>query len=182
MIFSRRSVMGISAPPRSPTAGKSERLKLKAIPDAPITDIRVKGVGDLLTRLAECCNPVPGDPIVGYITRGKGVTVHRTDCTNIANLKDAERLISVSWGRAAQVYPVVVHVEAFDRSGLLRDIAAAVADMGLNMSAVRLKTNSDHTIDLVVTVGVQGVSQLATLLSKIQSVRDVLDVRRERSA
>jgi len=163
-------------------AGKSERLKLKAIPDAPITDIRVKGVGDLLTRLAECCNPVPGDPIVGYITRGKGVTVHRTDCTNIANLKDAERLISVSWGRAAQVYPVVVHVEAFDRSGLLRDIAAAVADMGLNMSAVRLKTNSDHTIDLVVTVGVQGVSQLATLLSKIQSVRDVLDVRRERSA
>jgi GTP pyrophosphokinase len=163
-------------------AGKSERLKLKAIPDAPVTDIRVKGVGDLLTRLAECCNPVPGDPIVGYITRGKGVTVHRTDCTNIANLKDAERLISVSWGRAEQVYPVVVHIEAFDRSGLLRDIAAAVADLGLNISAVRLKTNSDHTIDLVVTVGVQGVGQLAMLLSKIQSVRDVLDVRRERSA
>mgnify|MGYP001144910942 CR=1 FL=1 len=163
-------------------AGKSEQLKLKAIPDTPVTDIRVKGVGDLLTRLAECCKPVPGDPIIGYITRGRGVTVHRTDCPNITNLKDTERLISVSWGREERAYPVVVRIEGFDRRGLLRDIAAAVADLGLSMSSVISKTNSDHTVDLVVTVGVQGVSQLATLLSKIQGVHDVLDVRRERSA
>jgi (p)ppGpp synthase/HD superfamily hydrolase len=135
-----------------------------------------------LTRLATCCKPVPGDKIVGYITRGKGITVHRVDCPNIVNMKDVERLINVSWGEAQQAYPVVVQVEAFDRSGMLRDIAAVVADLGLNMSSASVETHADHTATIVVTVGVKSVSQLATLLSRFQSVHDVLDVRRQRQA
>jgi len=158
---------------------KSESLKLKAIPDAPTSDIEVAGVGDLLTRLGSCCKPVPGDPIVGYITRGKGITVHRTDCPNVINVDDSERLIQVSWGRTQQAYPVVVRIEAFDRSGMLRDTAAVVADMGLNMSSVNVSTSKDRTATIVATVGIRSVSELALLLNKLQSLKDVLDVRRE---
>lgn len=158
---------------------KGKDLKIKAIPRRAISDIRVAGVGDLLTRLGTCCKPVPGDPIVGYITRGKGVTVHRTDCTNIVNLKDTERLISVSWGRAEQLYPVVIRIEAFDRSGLLRDIGGAVADLGISMSSVNVSTNKDHTATIIATMGVKSVSQLSAVLTKIEAVRDVFDVARE---
>jgi guanosine-3',5'-bis(diphosphate) 3'-pyrophosphohydrolase len=162
------------------SADRSEGLKFKAISETAVSDIQVKGVGDLLTRLATCCKPVPGDQIVGYITRGKGITVHRTDCPNIVNIKDVERLINVSWGVAQQAYPMVVEVQAFDRSGMLRDIAAVVADLSLNMSSANVVTHADHTATIVVTVGVKNVSQLATLLSRFQSVHDVLDVRRQR--
>ena len=155
-----------------------ESLKLKAIPKAEQSNIQVAGVGDLLTRMASCCKPVPGDPIVGYITRGKGVTVHRADCSNIANLRDTERLISVSWGRAQQTYPVVVHIEAFDRAGVLRDIAAVVADLGINMSSVNVTTR-DSTANIIATMGIQNLSQLSTLLNKLQSLRSVLDAHRE---
>jgi len=161
---------------------KSEPLKLKAIPEAPVSGIQVAGVGDLLTRLGTCCKPVPGDAIVGYITRGKGVTVHRADCPNLTSLTDTERLIPVSWGTAArQEYPVGIRIEAFDRSGLLRDIAAVVADLGINMSSVNVTTNSDHTAIIIATMGIRSVTELATLLNKLQSVRDVLEVRRESS-
>jgi GTP pyrophosphokinase len=158
---------------------KGEELKLKAIPEATLSDIQVAGVGDLLTRMANCCKPVPGDPIIGYTTRGKGITVHRADCANVANLTDTERLISVSWGRVQEAYPVVIRIDGFDRSGLLRDIAAAVADLGINMSAVNVSTNKDHTATIVATMGIKSISQLSSLLTKLQSVRDVLDARRE---
>ncbi|MBM3187492.1 MAG: bifunctional (p)ppGpp synthetase/guanosine-3',5'-bis(diphosphate) 3'-pyrophosphohydrolase [Chloroflexi bacterium] len=160
---------------------KDEQLKLKAIPESAVSGIQVMGVGDLLTRLAPCCKPVPGDPIVGYITRGKGVTVHRADCPNVVGSQERERLIAVSWGHAQQEYPVVVDIEAFDRSGLLRDIAGAVADLSLSMSSASVSTNADHTAHIVVTVGVKSVSELATLLSRLQGVRNVLDVRRVRT-
>ena len=162
-------------------ADKNERLRLKAIPDTPITDIQVMGVGDLLTRMAPCCKPVPGDAIVGYTTRGKGITVHRADCPNIVHLQDVERLIPVSWGKPQQAYPVPVVVEAFDRSGLLRDIASAVADLGLSMSSANVYSNHDATATIRITVGVRGVGQLSALLNKLQSVHDVLDARRERT-
>jgi len=158
---------------------KGEELKLKAIPEATLSDIQVAGVGDLLTRMANCCKPVPGDPIIGYTTRGKGITVHRTDCSNVANLTDTERLIAVNWGRAQEAYPVVIRIEAFDRSGLLRDIAAAVADLGISMSSVNVSTNKDQTATIVATMGIKSISQLSSLLNKLQSVRDVLDARRE---
>ncbi len=160
---------------------RSEQLKFKAIPEHTISDIRVKGVGDLYTRLAPCCNPVPGDGIVGYITRGKGVTVHRVDCPNIAHMQDRERLVPVSWGEAHEEYPVQIEIEGIDRRGLLHDIAGEIADLGLNMSSVRVDTHHDHTATISITVGVEGVSQLSSLMGRLQSIRDVLDVRRQRS-
>ena len=163
------------------TAASTSEVKFKAMPEAPVSDIQVMGVGDLLTRMAPCCNPVPGDHIVGYITRGKGITVHRADCSNVSNVPDAERLVSVSWGREQQEYPVRIRVEALDRSGLLRDIASVVADLGLSMSAANVVTSSDHTADIIITVGVQSVSHLSSLLQRLQSVRDVVDVYRERT-
>lgn len=161
-------------------SGVGEPLKLKAIPTAAVSEVQVAGVGDLLTRMGNCCKPVPGDAIVGYITRGKGVTVHRADCTNVINLTDTERLIPVTWGRAEQAYAVEIHLEAFDRAGLLRDISGVVADMGINMSSVHVSTNDDHTAVISATLAIKTLSQLSTLLDKLQSVRDVIEVRRER--
>ena len=155
-----------------------DTLRLKAIPESAVSDIQVAGVGDLLTRLGECCKPVPGDPIVGYITRGKGITVHRVDCANIVHLQDTERLIQISWAAPQEIYPVVIRIEAFDRSGMLRDIASAVADLGINMSAVNVSTNGDHTATIVATMGVKSVAHLSALLNKLESVRDVLEVSR----
>jgi len=158
---------------------KDQVLRLKAIPEAAVSDIQVDGVGDLLTRIGTCCNPVPGDRIVGYITRGKGITIHRADCPNVLNLRDTERLIEVRWGKTEQAYPVVIQVEAFDRSGLLRDVAAAIADLGISISAVNVVTNKDNTATLVATVGISTVRQLSELLTNLQNVKDVLDVRRK---
>jgi len=160
---------------------KSEKLKFVAMPERTITDIRVKGVGDLYTRMATCCNPVPGDEIIGYITRGKGVTVHRTDCPNIIHLQDRERLVSVSWGEARDKYPVQIEIEGIDRRGLLRDIAAEIADLGLNMSSAHVTTHSDNTATVTLSVSVEGVGQLSSAMSRLQGIRDVLDVRRQRS-
>jgi GTP pyrophosphokinase len=100
------------------------------------TGIRVLGTGDLLTRLSRCCNPVPGDDIVGFVTRGEGVSIHRRDCPNMIHAEETERLIDVEWGRRGQLYPVAAHINAWDRVGLLRDISTLVAEEGVNMVGV----------------------------------------------
>jgi len=160
-------------------AKDDDKLRLRAIPERAISDIQVAGVGDLLTRMGPCCNPVPGDAIVGYITRGRGVTIHRVDCSNVTNLNDTERLITVTWGQEEQAYPVPVRINAFDRSGLLRDIAGVVADLSISMSSVNVSTNRDRTATIIATMGIKSVSQLSLLLNKLQNVQDVLDVRRD---
>lgn len=170
----------IAAKIDEPGSDKNQALKLKAIPESAVSEIKVAGVGDLYTRMGNCCNPVPGDSIVGYITRGKGITVHRADCVNVVNMRDTERLIPLSWGKTAQAYPVVIRIEAFDRSGLLRDITSVVADLNINMSAANISTSADHTANIVATVGIRSVTQLSDLFTKLQNIRDVLEVRRER--
>jgi RelA/SpoT family (p)ppGpp synthetase len=149
------------------------------LPPPSVVGIQVKGVGDLLTRLAKCCNPVPGDPIIGYITRGTGITVHRRDCPNIAN-KDTERLTNVEWGPTRQAYPVDVRIEAFDRAGLLRDIASIVADEGISLSAANVLTHEDNTATIRATLQINDIQQLRTVLSRLEGFRDVLEVRREK--
>jgi len=150
------------------------------LPARSVVGVQVRGVGDLLTRLARCCNPVPGDSIIGYITRGKGITVHRRDCPNIKSASDSERLIEVEWGGTREAYPVNIRIEAFDRPGLLRDIAATMADEGISMSAVQVSTHGDNTATFLATLQISGIQQLRSVLSKLESVRDVLEVRRER--
>ncbi len=143
--------------------------------------VRVQGVGNLLTTVARCCNPLPGDPIVGYVTRGKGVTVHRVDCSNILRRQDTERLVEVEWGSMAQqTFPVVIKVRAWDRGGLLRDIANVVASEGVNMSSVTSATHKkDNLATISATLEVAEVKQLITILNKIDQLPNVIEVRRQ---
>jgi len=162
-------------------AAQQEQPKLAAetTPSkAPVSAIRVLGVGNLLTRLAQCCHPVPGDRVIGYITRNRGVTIHRQDCYNVIHEDERERLIPVEWGRTDSVYPVSIQVEAWDRVGLVRDITTLVADEKVNISGVNLVNHDDHTISLYFTLEMTGLAQLSWLLAKIEGVRGVINVGR----
>ncbi|HLT17980.1 MAG TPA: ACT domain-containing protein, partial [Thermomicrobiales bacterium] len=156
----------------SPPSGDDQRSLLAR-------GIQVMGVGDLYTRLANCCRPVYGDEIIGYTTRGRGITVHRSDCPNIRNVDDEARLVPVSWGEERQAYPVTVRVIAWDRVGLLRDLTTLVADEGLSMDSVLTQTHPDQTVTVLITLTVSDVRQLSRVLQKLEGLRDVFDVRRE---
>jgi guanosine-3',5'-bis(diphosphate) 3'-pyrophosphohydrolase len=154
---------------------------MPVLPRPSVVGIQVKGVGDLLTRLAKCCNPVPGDPIIGYITRGTGITVHRRDCPNVKNIADSERLIEIEWGTTREAYPVDIRIEAFDRAGLLRDIATIVADEGINMSAATSSSHADNTATVVATLLINNIQQLHNVLARLEGLRNILEVRREKA-
>jgi GTP pyrophosphokinase len=148
----------------------------QAAPGGP--GLRVLGIGNLLTTLARCCNPVPGDQIVGYVTRARGVTVHRADCHNVLNENERERLVEVQWGSAARSYPVDIRIDAWDRVGLLRDITNVVSEERVNMLGVRTNENRDGTVAIVATLETSGIEQLARLLSRIEIIRGVRTVER----
>jgi len=152
-----------------------------AVQPSVASGLSVMGVGDLLTRLATCCKPVPGDRIIGYITRGRGVTIHRADCPNILAEDEKERLVSVEWGTSdKQTYPVTIRVEAWDRPGLLRDVTTIVADEKLNILASTTQTRPDeHTAIITVTVEIGSLAELSRLMSKIERVKNVFNVVRE---
>jgi GTP pyrophosphokinase len=155
----------------------------RVAPAAPATGVRVRGVGDLLTNLARCCDPLPGDAIVGYITRGRGVTIHRRDCANVLRTNDRERLIEVDWGRdVAKTHPVNVRVEAYDRQGLLRDIASVVADEAINLSAANVMTRKkDNMATMMVTLEIADIDQLSRVLARIERLPNVVEARRQTS-
>ncbi|HZU06424.1 MAG TPA: bifunctional (p)ppGpp synthetase/guanosine-3',5'-bis(diphosphate) 3'-pyrophosphohydrolase [Chloroflexota bacterium] len=148
--------------------------------DNAVRGLRVRGVGDLLTRLAHCCNPVPGDPVVGYITRGRGVTVHRADCPSVLREDEPERLVEVDWGHVRQqVFPVAIRIEAWDREGLLRDISAIVADENINIAALNVETHKDGTAIAHATLDVDSLARLSRVMTRLEAVRDVRRVARE---
>ncbi len=142
--------------------------------------VTVLGVGDLLTHIAPCCQPVPGDQIIGFITRSRGITIHRKDCPNILSEDEKERLIKVEWGEAGISFPVNIKVEVWDRVGLLRDVTALVSDEKINITSVSL-SNEEHgadTLSIFLTVDIKNISQLWKLFSKIEGVPGVLNVSR----
>jgi GTP diphosphokinase / guanosine-3',5'-bis(diphosphate) 3'-diphosphatase len=142
--------------------------------------VRVKGVGDLLVRFGRCCHPIPGDPIQGFITRGKGVTVHLRTCPTVLNEREVSRLIDVEWEAApTQTYPIAVRVEAYDRTGLLSDITQVVAEAKVNILAADVAVGSDHTAVVRATLEVASVSQLARVLARIEQLKDVISVQRD---
>jgi len=147
-------------------------------PKQPPSAIKVRGVGDLLTHLAECCHPVPGDPIVGYVTRSRGVTVHRQDCHNVVHEDEKDRLIPVEWGETDSLYPVKIQVEAWDRVGLMRDITTLVAEEKINIAAVSLTSNDDQTISAFLTLDTKNLAQLSRLLAKIEGIRGMISTAR----
>jgi GTP pyrophosphokinase len=150
-----------------------------ATPRTQSHTVQVLGTGDLLTQIARCCNPVPGDAIIGYVTRSRGVTIHRSDCYNVLHEDDKERLVDVEWGRTGEMYPVAVHIEAWDRVGLLRDLSTLVSDEKVNMMGVRTEHEDDRTTHVYITLATTGVAQLSRLMAKMESVRGVITVNRQ---
>ncbi len=145
--------------------------------------LEVAGVSGLLTKLANCCCPLPGDDIVGFTSRGKGVIVHRTDCRNLTRYRDRdqERLIHVSWAGMKQTrYNAPVTMTVRDRPGLIRDIATVVSDVGVNMTAVNTRIVSGReTVLITATLAIQDMEQLQRLFTRLEKVKDVLHVERD---
>src|SRR3990172_1845919 len=146
--------------------------------------VNIQGVGNLLTRMAKCCNPVPGDAIVGFITRGQGVTIHRRDCANALrhHNENEERLIEVSWGaRAGQTYPVEVEIAAHDRAGLLRDITGLLANEKINVLGVSTVTDRQEVAHMTFTLEIPDIETQSRILALIDQIPNVLEVRRRKS-
>ncbi|MDR9436276.1 MAG: GTP diphosphokinase, partial [Thiohalophilus sp.] len=147
------------------------------------SDIEVHGVGDLLTKFARCCKPVPGDAIVGFITQGQGVSIHRRDCHNVlrAIAEHPERFVEVEWGqRSSGSYPVDIEIQAYDRQGLLRDITTLLANAGVDVTAVSTQSHKQsHTATLTITAEVPDIDALSTVLARINQLNNVTEVRRK---
>jgi guanosine-3',5'-bis(diphosphate) 3'-pyrophosphohydrolase len=158
--------------------------KLTPLPPQPrqsmTGNVKVRGTSNLLTTLGRCCNPVPGDEITGYITRGKGVSVHRGDCINVRNAQHPERLVEVEWDRSGrEVFPVQLKIEAWDRTGLLRDIATVIAAHDTNLTGVEVQVYDDKTAVITAGVEVASLAELSRLLERIEGVKDVHTVARD---
>ncbi len=145
-------------------------------------DVHISGVGNLLTSMASCCKPVPGDPIIGYITLGRGVSIHRQDCVNALQLqeKEHERIIEVSWGEEeGSTYPVDVLVDAYDRPALLRDVMTIMANDKVNVVAVNTLTDKKrNTARLLITLEIRKLEDLGRLMDRIGQLSNVMDVHR----
>ncbi len=161
-----------------------EEESLPFIPPPPVSTIegiQVQGTGGLLTRLARCCHPLPGDDIIGYVTRGRGVTIHRRDCPNILRLRDTERLIEVSWGTRLQTVPVTTRITAYDRARLLSEISSIISAEDINMSGVNMPINKGrrkNIITLYITLEISHIAQLSRVLNKIERLPNVIEARR----
>lgn len=179
---------------RIPEAAKSEEeaadaIVLKSKPQARAKesygsgDIHIEGVGNLLTHIARCCQPVPGDEIIGFITTGRGISIHKQDCPNIlhANESQKARLIEVNWGEgASEGYKVDVVIHAYDRNGLLRDITQLLTTEKANVFSLSTNISKEqNTAIIYLTIEVDGLEALSRLLDKIKQVQNVTDVKRQ---
>ncbi len=147
-----------------------------AVPGEAVTVLGLKG---LLTAMAKCCNPTPGDEIIGYITRGHGATIHRQDCPNILRIKDRERLVKVSWGENVRTYPVPIRIRAFDRQGLMGDITTLLNSESVNIVDVQVGM-SKNLADLRLVIEVRDIAQLSRMLARIENLPNVLEALRIR--
>ncbi len=176
--------------------GAAQRLLDAKLPREPVipfrtrspsgkkgSDVYIEGVGNLLTHIAQCCNPVPGDAIVGYITLGRGVSIHRQDCSNVLQLQADEpaRIIKVEWGETPQsTYSVDIIIEAYDRYGLLRDITALLDAEKINISAMQtLSDKRKNTVDMLLTAEIRGFDELSRILTKLNQLPNIASARRK---
>lgn len=141
--------------------------------------VEVVGLKGLLSTMAKCCNPMPGDQIVGYITRGRGATIHRQDCPNVLHRKDKERFLQVGWGKVEHTFPVAVTVKAYDRQGLMGDISTLLQAENVNIADVSVNINRSLA-DLKLVVEVRSITQLSRVLTRIESLPNVLEAVRTR--
>ena len=145
----------------------------------PSDAIKVMGLKGIATTMAKCCNPMPGDEIIGYITRGRGATIHRKDCPNILRVTEKERLVEVSWGQPGKTFTVPIQIKAYDRQGLMGDISNVIADESVNLIDMNMKMNQ-HLATIKIVLGVQGISQLSRILTKLESLPNVFEAKRQR--
>ena len=144
-------------------------------------DITVQGIGNLMTHFAKCCKALPGDPIIGYITVGKGITIHRQDCHNVLQIAPnrQDRLVDVTWGHTPQAYPVDIFIRAFDRHDLLRDITQILSNEQVNIQEASTHSDiQDQTVNLRMTLEIKDTAQLSHIINKIAQLHNVLEATR----
>ncbi len=146
----------------------------------PVDGINVRGLKGLLTRMAKCCNPAPGDDIVGYITRGRGATIHRKDCPNILNINDRERLVEASWGELENTFPVPVQIKAYDRDGLVRDVSTLLSEEGVNMNKAYVDVDHRNMAVFDLILEVRDIGHLSRVLDRLERLPNIVDARRSR--
>ncbi len=180
-----RHVVGLAQKQVEPEEEKSFEIRTRPQQER-ISDstINIDGVGNLLTQMAGCCQPVPGDPIIGYITIGRGVTIHRQDCSTALNLhdKEPERLIEVSWGDEPEYgYPVEVLIIGYDRPGLIRDITVVLANDKVNVLSLQTRTSKEENLaNMLLTVEVNSLHRLGRVLAKINQLPNIIEAVRHR--
>ncbi|AWF82106.1 GTP diphosphokinase [Microbulbifer sp. A4B17] len=145
-------------------------------------DVYIDGVGNLLTHIAGCCNPVPGDEIMGYITLGRGVSIHRKDCANMLRMQveESERVLQVSWAeKPRELYAVEIMIEAYDRQGLLRDVTVMLDSQKINITAMQTRSNKNkHTVEMIVTAEIHNFEELSQVLHRINQLPNVASAKR----
>ena len=163
---SEEKEVGIPTPTRKPAVERKDS-----------DSVSVLGLKGILTNIARCCNPAPGDEIIGYITRGRGATIHRKDCPNILRMKDRERIVKVSWGEPKRTFPVMVQIKAYDRQGLMGDISTVLGNEGVNMRDINVKfSNNLAIINIMLDIG--DINQLSRLLTITESLPNVMEAYR----
>ncbi|HEY2146274.1 MAG TPA: bifunctional (p)ppGpp synthetase/guanosine-3',5'-bis(diphosphate) 3'-pyrophosphohydrolase [Steroidobacteraceae bacterium] len=157
------------------------RPRTSNAPRAP--DVEVQGIGDLLSTYARCCKPVPPEPIVGYITVGRGVSIHTLSCANLARLsvKAPARVLGVTWGNMSAEFPVDIEVQAFDRRGLVRDVSAALADENIGIRGMTNTTDKrDNIAHMRIGISITGLAQLSKVLTRVGQLPNIISARRKK--
>ena len=157
---------------------KKEPEKMKVRHEGGIV---IEGVDNLLIRISRCCNPVPGDAIVGYITKGRGISIHRSDCPNVQSKEIVNRLIDVEWedtSNSGKEYDADLEIYGYDRSGLLNDVLQTVNAVTKRLVSVEAKTNKDKMATIRITVSIQNLTHLKSIVDKIKQIPEVYSVRR----
>jgi len=162
--------------------GQEEEERLDVLkPNAPATQpssaLEVIGMKDMLYSMAKCCHPMPGEAIIGYVTRGRGATIHRRDCPNIIRSKDYERLLKVHWGKSERTYPAPIVIKAYDRPGLVSDVSKLLSDENINITDVGV-TVIQGVADLRLVIEIQNISQLSRILNMIGNIQNIIKVYR----
>ncbi len=160
-------------------ADETHLFEIKPSTPKDITEnaVSVLGLRNILTNFAHCCNPVPGDAIIGYITRGRGATIHRQDCPNILRMKDRDRIVRVAWGEPKHTFPVEIQIKAYDRQGLMGDISTVLSNENINLKDIKI--NVTHNLaSLIMVVEISDIVQLSRVLTRIESLPNVMEAHR----
>ena len=156
-----------------------EKLKPRKASGHNHSGVLVKGESGLLVRLSKCCSPVPGDPIIGFVTRGRGVSVHRADCPNVRLDEDVDRLIDVEWDYGmSESFEVNMEISAYDRTGMIADIMAALAEMKISITSINAKVSETKSVTIHLGISIKDLAQFEFVATKIRRLKDVYKVQR----